>query len=78
MHPTMFLSERFAEWMGLIALCPPVLRERYEADYVNQTIDDMHIAQKLKDSENDDSGIDGRLLLAGNRTADWRTKTFTY
>lgn len=45
---TMFLSERFAEWMGLIALCPPVLRERYEADYVNQTIDDMHIAQKLK------------------------------
>ena len=44
----MFHSERNAEWMALIALCPPCLREKYEADYVSNKIDDMHIAQKLK------------------------------
>jgi len=43
----MFHSERNAEWMALIALCPPRLRQRFEPEY-NKTIDDMHIAQKLK------------------------------
>lgn len=43
----MFHSERNAEWMALIALCPPRLRRTFEPEY-NKTIDDMHIANKLK------------------------------
>jgi len=43
----MFHSERNAEWMALLALCPPRVRMQFEPEY-NKTIDDMHIANKLK------------------------------
>ncbi len=44
----MLLSERWAEWMALLALCPARLRTTFENDYVNKKIDDDFIATKLK------------------------------
>jgi hypothetical protein len=44
----MFESERNAEWMAVLALCPARLRRQFEVDYASKAIDDMHIANKLK------------------------------
>jgi hypothetical protein len=44
----MFLSELEAQWMAVIVLCPPRLRDHYKPLLANKTMTEYDVALKLR------------------------------